>query len=96
MSESALLDKIQNKLAELKRAGLRIKWVKYHGSQFTKANTPDLHITFDGRSYWIELKKLGEKPTPGQEFEMAEWRAAGAVSECIDTVEKLMRVLKCK
>jgi hypothetical protein len=94
MSERALLQKISTVLQDMKRQGRNVKWVKYHGSRFGKAGTPDLHITLDGRSYWIELKSPGRKPTLLQQREILEWRAAGAVSEVVDSISQFLEVIR--
>lgn len=95
--ESALVGKIQKHIAAMKAEGYAIKCVKYHGNQYAKAGTPDLHITLNGKSCWVETKRPGEYAGPLQVIELKSWASAGAlcaVCETFDRFESIVRHLK--
>lgn len=91
--ESALVAKIQKHIAAMKAEGYAIKCVKYHGNQYAKAGTPDLHITLNGKSCWVETKRPGEDAGPLQVIELKSWASAGALCAVCDTFEKFEKVL---
>lgn len=47
-----------------------------------------------GKIIFIELKAPGEKPSPIQEYRAKEYRRLGFRVECIDSVEKIMELIK--
>lgn len=96
MTESNLVRRIMDKVSELRRSGLRIKAVKFHGNQYTEAGTPDLHITFEGRSYWLEVKTGDYEPTELQKHRMNEWSESGAVSHVVRSVDAVLMALGIK
>lgn len=79
---------------ELRMAGVPVKAVKYHSEGHGRAGTPDVHVTYRGRSSWIELKAPGEKPTDRQLIEQSEWRKAGAISTWCSTLGGFVDSLK--
>ena len=54
--------------------------VKIHGNEFTKTGTPDIIGAYRGRTVVIEAKVGDNRPTDKQYYELAKWRAAGAVA----------------
>ena len=55
---------------------------------------PDrMFIAPGGRVFWIEFKRLGEKPTAGQEVEIAKIRGKGGIVWVIDDVAKGKQVI---
>lgn len=93
MRESDLISKIKKHVEELRRQGVPIKCLKIHGNQFTERGTPDLHITCRSRSFWVECKVPGEKPTAIQLQRIEEWRAAGATVAVVTSLEEFRRVI---
>jgi hypothetical protein len=78
--ENTVVAAIKKHCEVLRRQGLAIKAIKFHGNAFTEAGTPDLHVTINGRSFWIECKRSErEKPTEIQVRRLKEWEDAGAI-----------------
>ncbi len=75
--ESRLTDRIVKRLRQLPEADV----LKLHGSPFQRAGYPDVHLCWQGRCYWFEVKRPGEGPTKLQEHRIAALRRAGAVAE---------------
>jgi Holliday junction resolvase len=63
------------------------KAVKYHGSPYSHAGTPDVLACVDGRMYALEVKQPGGKPTKLQAQELVEWGEAGAVASVVTSAE---------
>ena len=57
----------------------RCRTIKLHGGEYSVAGTPDLTGCCDGRSFWIEVKRPGEKVTPKQAHELDLWLACNAL-----------------
>lgn len=55
--------------------------------------TPDLHLTIDGASYWVETKRPGAKATPLQEHRLSQWRDAGARTAVVDSLEAFRELI---
>jgi hypothetical protein len=51
--------------------------IKYHGGAYTLAGIPDVLFLRDGRAYFVEFKRPGEKPTKLQEHRMRELEVIG-------------------
>jgi len=100
MKESRIVRTILDGVDARRRAGCPIKAVKFHGSRYVEAGTPDLHITVAGRSVWIEVKVPGKTTTRLQRQRLAEWAAVGAVVGVAETVAQAQAiidgVLKCE
>ena len=89
MSEAQLQRRIQRAIAE--RGG---KVYKLHGNQFGVAGAPDLIGVLDGRSFAIEVKQPGGKPTALQEHELKAWAAQGwatGIATCADEALEIIR-----
>ena len=69
-------------------------WVKHHGSQYSKAGVPDLHITYFGRSIWVELKSAVGKPTELQLHTLGQIAKAGATVGIVRSVDELKALLE--
>lgn len=91
--EGKLQAKCIRHLKSLEKRGLPIWWFKVHGGPYQKAGIPDLHITYEGRSAWIELKAPGAKASPLQESTIKKLRAAGSPVEVIDNFESFLNFL---
>lgn len=46
-----------------------------------KNGIPDLLVLKDGRAFFVEVKRPGEKPRPLQEYRMNELRGLGFICE---------------
>lgn len=78
--ENAVVRAILLHCKTLRSQGLAVKALKIHGNQYMEAGTPDVHVTINGRSFWIECKRSErEKPTEIQVRRLKEWEDAGAI-----------------
>lgn len=64
----------------------RVKWVG-------RRNAPDNVFAKDGRTVWIEFKRPGGKPRPGQEREIERMRDAGMEVHVVDNPIKALQIL---
>lgn len=92
--EGKVTQAIVKELKRMRDSGERIAWVKIHGGPMQKAGLPDLHITYDGRSYWIEVKAGNNKLTPLQCQRLEEFSAAGAVVGVARSVDELRNIFE--
>jgi hypothetical protein len=76
---------------ELKRRGITYR--KRHGTAFGTKGDPDLFLLHRGIHVEVELKRVGEQPTPLQQLRLEEWRQAGAVTAVVHTIDELRAVL---
>ena len=65
-----------------------------HGSAFSGAGTPDITACYRGRHIEIEVKRPGEKPTKLQQYELAKWAEAGAVTMVATSVEDVRKMIE--
>lgn len=88
MLERTLVRKIKFALED---AGAKV--IKHHGSQFSRAGTPDLLGCYRGYMIAIEVKVHPNKPTVLQEQELTQWAQAGAytaVAYCIEDAQDVI------
>lgn len=52
--------------------------IKIHGDEYTR-DQPDTIGTYRGRTWALEWKARGKKPTPSQESILRKWAAGGAI-----------------
>ena len=93
MRESALIKQILDHVKKLRLGGVKIKAMKIHGSMYQESGTPDVHVTYKGRSYWIEAKVGKNKPTMIQLLRIKEWQEAGAVAGVVYSIEEFVELL---
>lgn len=93
MKESDLVAKIKKHCAKLRAAGVPIKCLKIHGNQFTEQGTPDLHVTIEGRSLWVECKVGCNHPTSIQVVRLREWESAGATVAVVRSLDEFKDAL---
>lgn len=55
---------------------------------------PDRIILISAKTIFVELKAPGKKPRPMQEYRAKELRALGFRVECIDSVERVMKLIE--
>lgn len=60
----------------------------------TRAGWPDIEIVHEGRIYFLEVKRVGEKPTEVQEEVHTKLRAAGAGVEVCYSIDDVRRILE--
>jgi hypothetical protein len=92
--EAKLLLAVVKLLDRLKKEGHPIWFVKIAGGPRQRRGLPDLHITYYGRSVWIELKAPGCDPTPLQAHRLKEIDAAGGIVACCRSAEEVESVLQ--
>lgn len=68
---------ITAKALKLLKEGGILAW-KNHGSLYSKAGIPDIQAVRDGTTFYIEMKRPGEEPTPIQAVMIEKLRKAGA------------------
>ena len=88
-TEAAIVYRIMEKLRRLPQT----KALKLHGSVFGERGTPDIHVTRKGRSYWLEVKQPGCKPTLLQVHRLKQWREAGAIAAVVHSWEEVRDLL---
>lgn len=87
--------KIKSIKKALKRhGGSRIKFVKFHGSEFTEAGTPDIIGCYRRIGFVLECKNERGKLSAIQEVRLREWKAAGAEIGVPRSGEDALKVLK--
>lgn len=70
-------------------------WVlKVHGGAFQTAGIPDLLAIVNGRAFWFEVKRPGEKATPLQAHMIGRLRDAGCRCAVVDNVNDALRLAK--
>ena len=52
--------------------------IKIHTGQYGRVGTPDILCVYYGQAYFFEVKRPMESAAPIQEYEMMQWRLAGA------------------
>lgn len=71
------------------------KFINIHGGVYTERGTPDVLGVINGRMVLFECKRsTKEAPEEIQEWRMRQWRAAGAVAECVSSVSQVQEILK--
>jgi hypothetical protein len=75
---------------------------KRHGSAFATAGDPDIHGVWRGIPFEIELKQVGQNPTPLQTARLQEWSRAGSLTFVVHTpaefdaaLQKIATFAKC-
>jgi len=89
LNETAMMIMRMFKIPEGKIAGI-IKFLKKMG---LVPGVPDLVLLYCGQCIYIELKKLGEKPSETQLKIHEKIRASGHRVEVLDTYEKFLELL---
>lgn len=75
--------------------GLRgCKAVKFHGSEYTEAGTPDIVGCYRGRTFLIEAKVEGGKVSKIQDYRLKQWKSAGAVVAVVTTLDEVKQLVK--
>ena len=70
------------------------KAIKVHGGIYSERGTPDILGCVKGRTVAFECKRSAtEKAEEIQEWRLAEWQAAGAITGRVDTVEQVRKLL---
>lgn len=69
------------------------KVIKVHGGPFTPTGTPDLVGCVNGRAFVLEVKRPGQRPRRIQEYELEQWRKAGAIAGVVTSVEEALTVV---
>jgi hypothetical protein len=87
------LNDVVKELKAMKRAGRKVFWVKLHGGPLQMRGLPDMVIIVGGRTFWVELKRPGGKPTPLQAQRIKTIREAGGIADCVTSVEELRKLL---
>ena len=79
--EKRVENKIKQTLDQMQAA-----WIKTHGESYTKKGIPDILVTYQGKSFQIELKKpCGGVPTPIQIMTLAQYARNGGYALITNT-----------
>ena len=71
------------------------KFINVHGSVFCERGTPDVLGVIRGRMVLFECKRdAKEAPEEIQVWRMHQWRQAGAVAECVHSVDQVREILR--
>lgn len=71
------------------------KAINVHGGVFSERGTPDIIGSIRGRAIAFECKRSeGEAPELIQEWRLAEWRAAGAITAVIGSVTQVRELIR--
>jgi len=89
-SEKAAVQQILRYLNSIPRCLARKRW----GGGMGVAGDPDITGCINGRHFELEVKRLGQAPTPLQEKRLHEWKQAGAVTAVVRSVEDVRTVLE--
>jgi hypothetical protein len=91
MTESALTASILRRLAREPECYA----VKRHGSAWGRRGEPDVYGCYRGRAFVLEVKAPGRAGTLTvlQGRALAAWRAAGAISAVVESVEEALQAL---
>lgn len=92
--EAKVLRDVIRTLERMKAAGDPVWWVKVAGGARQRRGLPDLHITLNGRSIWLELKAPGCEATPLQESTLKKIRAGGGVACIVHSVEEFLTAVR--
>jgi hypothetical protein len=88
-NESAIVKAILVYLNSLPGCLARKRW----GGGMGVAGEPDIDACLRGRSLQLEVKRLGQKPTPLQVKRLDQWRHAGALVGVVTSVEEVKALL---
>jgi len=83
--ESSIKNGCMNIARDFFKKGAPVKAVKMPGSRYGEKNTPDIHLSIAGHSCWVELKRPGEEPTPGQYKKLDDWEKIGCTVAWMDS-----------
>ena len=86
--EAKVLRDVLKILNQMKAAGSPVWWVKVAGGPRQRRGLPDLHITLNGCSIWVELKAPGEEATPLQASMIRKINEAGGKAMVVHSVEE--------
>ena len=89
MLETSITRKIMDTLNKMENA----RSMKLHGNQFTINGTPDLLFVKEGQTYFMEVKRPGNKATPKQLFELRKWAGAGAITGVVYSVDDAIKLI---
>jgi hypothetical protein len=92
-SEARITADIRKALRPMELAGTLFV-VKVAGGPRQRRGLPDLLLVFKGRAIWLEIKALGEYPTPLQEATLRKIRGAGGIAECVRCAGHVLSILR--
>ena len=89
MLETSITRKIMETLNQMENC----RAMKLHGNQFTINGTPDILCVRNGKAFFIEVKRPGNKATPKQLFELRKWASAGAMGAVVYSVDEALQFI---
>jgi Holliday junction resolvase len=85
---------IQNSILRYLNKLPNSRWYNLHGSGWVGSGRPDIVGCLNGRFVAIEVKKPGEVPTKIQQFELMEFRDAGAIAFVATSADEVRQILQ--
>lgn len=71
------------------------KCINIKGGVYTERGTPDILGCLNGMMFLFECKRSAdEKPEQIQKWRLAEWKAAGAIAERVNSVDEVKIILQ--
>lgn len=83
--EATVVGHIRKYLSSLPNCHFEKRW----GGPYSRAGLPDISGCIKGRSFQLEVKRPGGKPTNLQLYELERWRNAGAVAAVVYSVDEV-------
>ena len=87
--ESAIVEGAIRKLNALPRTWAK----KFHGTAFGHAEV-DVYGCCQGRAFFLEGKRPGEKPTPRQQKILERWAACGAITGVFTSADEAVSIVQ--
>ncbi len=94
MTEALLTRRVIAYLKQLNNTADPLWFLKIHGGPMQRAGLPDLFVIYKGRTFGIELKRPGKKPTKLQQHTLSEMEKAGATTAVVTSVDQLQGLLE--
>ena len=92
--ERHLQKSVLRRLEQLRQADHTLAFRKRHGTAMGTAGDPDVYGVWGGVPFELELKQIGEEPTPLQTARLREWALAGARVGVIHSMSELNEWVK--
>jgi len=87
--ESTITRNIMNLLKKLPKC----KAVKFPGGAGAQVGTPDILACYRGQFIALEVKRVGNEPTPIQCVQLLQWQGAEGMAVVVRSVEDVKQVI---
>lgn len=93
MKEKNIDEAVRRRIKKYRAAGVPIYAFKSISQGRQRKGLPDWHVTYHGKSFWIENKLPGKDATPLQAAELKRWEASGATVGVAHSVDEFFGIL---